>query len=242
MTEHEGLVQAVVRRQASGDLPVAEARQFGRIGLWRAILGYDPQQGVAFSTHAWPCIIRSLASGQDGLAFRPAQWGREERGRGAGRYYTRMKARERQSTSSDASQVREFYKSQSNFPGHFLAFIHHKKNRSTLLRFCFQVTCSFSGGGEFTAGGRLAVSDSKKLARTGARFCLLLLCLWSSPLTPGRRCSSQHSRESGASSAAREPGAGDELGACSQPHVVLDTGFDGLGEAAVELAQGPGLI
>jgi DNA-directed RNA polymerase sigma subunit (sigma70/sigma32) len=28
--------------------------------LWRAILGYDPQRGLAFSTYAWPCIARSI--------------------------------------------------------------------------------------------------------------------------------------------------------------------------------------
>jgi RNA polymerase sigma factor (sigma-70 family) len=60
MVEHDGLVQAVVRRQVLGNLPFAEALQAGRIGLWRAILGYDPQRGVAFSTYAWPCITRQV--------------------------------------------------------------------------------------------------------------------------------------------------------------------------------------
>jgi len=60
MVEHDGLVQAIVRRQALGDLPFAEALHAGRIGLWRAILGYDPQRGVAFSTYAWPCIMRQV--------------------------------------------------------------------------------------------------------------------------------------------------------------------------------------
>ena len=60
MTRHDGLVQAVVRRQVLGDLPFAEALQAGRIGLWRAIQGYDPKQGTAFSTYAWPCIMRQV--------------------------------------------------------------------------------------------------------------------------------------------------------------------------------------
>jgi RNA polymerase sigma factor (sigma-70 family) len=60
MVEHDGLVQAVVRRQVLGDLPFAEALQAGRIGLWHAILGYDPQRGVAFSTYAWPCMTRQV--------------------------------------------------------------------------------------------------------------------------------------------------------------------------------------
>ena len=52
MVRHDGLVQAVVRRQVLGDLPFTEALQAGRIGLWRAILGFDPSRGVAFSTYA----------------------------------------------------------------------------------------------------------------------------------------------------------------------------------------------
>ena len=60
MARHDGLVQAVVRRQVLGDLPFVEALQAGRIGLWRAIQGYDPKRGTAFSTYAWPCIMRQV--------------------------------------------------------------------------------------------------------------------------------------------------------------------------------------
>jgi RNA polymerase sigma factor (sigma-70 family) len=56
MARHDGLVQAVVRRQVLGELPFEEALQAGRIGLWRAILGFDPERGFAFSTYAWPSI------------------------------------------------------------------------------------------------------------------------------------------------------------------------------------------
>ncbi len=56
MACHDGLVQAVVRQQVLGELPFEEALQAGRIGLWRAILGFDPAQGAAFSTCAWACI------------------------------------------------------------------------------------------------------------------------------------------------------------------------------------------
>jgi RNA polymerase sigma factor (sigma-70 family) len=56
MTRHDGLVQAVVRQQVLGELPFEEALQAGRIGLWRAILGFDPERGFAFSTYAWPSI------------------------------------------------------------------------------------------------------------------------------------------------------------------------------------------
>ena len=60
MSRHDGLVQAVVRRQVLGDLPFAEALQAGRIGLWHAILGYDPQRGTTFSTYAWPSIMHPI--------------------------------------------------------------------------------------------------------------------------------------------------------------------------------------
>ena len=62
MAEHDRLVHAVVRKQFLGPLPFAEALHAGRIGLWRAILGYDPQRGLAFSTYAWPCIARHVWS------------------------------------------------------------------------------------------------------------------------------------------------------------------------------------
>ena len=52
MARHDGLAQAVVRRQWLGDMPFAEALQAARIGLWRAIMRYDPHRGIAFSTYA----------------------------------------------------------------------------------------------------------------------------------------------------------------------------------------------
>jgi len=60
MIRHDGLVQVIVRRQVLGNLPFAEALQAGRIGLWRAIQGYAPKRGTAFSTYAWPCIMRQV--------------------------------------------------------------------------------------------------------------------------------------------------------------------------------------
>jgi RNA polymerase sigma factor (sigma-70 family) len=60
MRRHDGLVQAVTRQQVLGDLPFTEALQAGRIGLWRAILGFDPHRGLAFSTYAWPAIMRQI--------------------------------------------------------------------------------------------------------------------------------------------------------------------------------------
>jgi RNA polymerase sigma factor (sigma-70 family) len=60
MERHDGLVHAVVRRQVLGDLPYAEALQAGRIGLWRAILRFDPGRGYAFSSYAWPSIVHHV--------------------------------------------------------------------------------------------------------------------------------------------------------------------------------------
>jgi len=60
MFRHDGLVHAVVRQQVLGNLPYEEALQAGRTGLWRAIEGYDRQRGTAFSTYAWPAIVRSV--------------------------------------------------------------------------------------------------------------------------------------------------------------------------------------
>jgi RNA polymerase sigma factor (sigma-70 family) len=60
MRRHERLVHAVVRQQWSGGWRYAEVVQEGRLGLWRAILKYDPEQGRAFSTYAWLAIARQV--------------------------------------------------------------------------------------------------------------------------------------------------------------------------------------
>jgi RNA polymerase primary sigma factor len=60
MEQHEGLVHAVIRRQGGGDISYEEALQAGRIGLWRAIRGYDPKRGTTFSTYAWVAIYRHI--------------------------------------------------------------------------------------------------------------------------------------------------------------------------------------
>lgn len=60
MDRHERLVHFIVRQQWRGSLSYAEAVHEGRIGLWRAILGYDPQRGTAFSTYASVAIARQL--------------------------------------------------------------------------------------------------------------------------------------------------------------------------------------
>lgn len=60
MDRHEQLVHFIVRQQWRGSLSYAEAVHEGRIGLWRAIRGYDPQRGRAFSTYASVAIARQL--------------------------------------------------------------------------------------------------------------------------------------------------------------------------------------
>jgi len=73
MSQHQGLVYAVVRQQALGELPYDEALQAGRTGLWRAILGYNPERGTTFATYAWTAIMRSVWAAVKKL-------GRRERG------------------------------------------------------------------------------------------------------------------------------------------------------------------
>ncbi|MBN1661806.1 MAG: sigma-70 family RNA polymerase sigma factor [Anaerolineae bacterium] len=60
MEQHDGLVHAFIQRQGGGDLSYEEALPAGRIGLWRAIQGYDPTRGTAFSTYAWVAIYRHV--------------------------------------------------------------------------------------------------------------------------------------------------------------------------------------
>jgi RNA polymerase primary sigma factor len=60
MEQHKGLIHAFIRKQGGGDISYEEALQAGRIGLWRAIRGYDPKRGTAFSTYAWVAICRHI--------------------------------------------------------------------------------------------------------------------------------------------------------------------------------------
>lgn len=60
MAEHEGLVRLVVRRQQRGALPYVDVLHEGRLGLWRALLGYDEQRGTRFSTYAVPAIEHAV--------------------------------------------------------------------------------------------------------------------------------------------------------------------------------------
>lgn len=60
MHQHEGLVHTVLRRQAHGGVTYEDLLQEGRIGLWQAVLHFDPHRGVAFSTYAWAAIVHRV--------------------------------------------------------------------------------------------------------------------------------------------------------------------------------------
>ena len=60
LAAHEGLVRCVVRRQRRGELSFADALHAGRLGLWRALSGYDAARGTRFSSYAVPAIERAV--------------------------------------------------------------------------------------------------------------------------------------------------------------------------------------
>ena len=56
LAQHETLVYWVARRQYPGQADYVDLIQEGRIGLWQAILHYDPGRGYHFSSYAWEAI------------------------------------------------------------------------------------------------------------------------------------------------------------------------------------------
>ena len=60
LAEHDGLVRWVVCRQRLKGLPFEDAVHEGRIGLWRAIQGYDARRGTKLSTYAVVAIKRAV--------------------------------------------------------------------------------------------------------------------------------------------------------------------------------------
>lgn len=56
LRQHEALIHFMVRRQWTGEADYADLIQEGRIGLWLAILRYEPERGHAFSTFAGRAI------------------------------------------------------------------------------------------------------------------------------------------------------------------------------------------
>jgi RNA polymerase sigma factor (sigma-70 family) len=60
MRQHDGLVHHIIRQQWGGALSYAETLQEGRIGLWRALLHFDPVQGTTFATYAGVVIAHQV--------------------------------------------------------------------------------------------------------------------------------------------------------------------------------------
>lgn len=74
MARHEGLIHAFIQRQGGGVIPYQEALQAGRIGLWRALQGYDAGRGTAFSTYAWVAITRHIHRATEELNRELGHW------------------------------------------------------------------------------------------------------------------------------------------------------------------------
>jgi DNA-directed RNA polymerase sigma subunit (sigma70/sigma32) len=52
LQENKGLIQSVIQTQGMGGIDYADFVHEGRIGLWLAIMHYDPALGYVFSTYA----------------------------------------------------------------------------------------------------------------------------------------------------------------------------------------------
>jgi RNA polymerase sigma factor (sigma-70 family) len=82
LERHQGLIHAVIRYAEFGGIPYVDAFQEGQIGLWRAILNYDPARQTAFSTYAWPSIwgriwrhTLAFCQKSEALEEEPFEWG-----------------------------------------------------------------------------------------------------------------------------------------------------------------------
>jgi RNA polymerase sigma factor (sigma-70 family) len=76
LRQHEGLVHAVLRRQACGDAAYTDLLQEGRLGLWQAVMHFEPGRGVAFSTYAWVAIERRVWRAVARSRDQPVGWDR----------------------------------------------------------------------------------------------------------------------------------------------------------------------
>ncbi len=76
LRQHEGLVHAVLRRQVCGDAAYADLLQEGHLGLWQAVMHFDPARGVAFSTYAWVAIERRVWRAVARSRDQPVGWPR----------------------------------------------------------------------------------------------------------------------------------------------------------------------
>jgi len=60
MAQHDGLVHWVIRHYGSDPVDYEEALQAGRIGLWQALLHFDPARGVTLASYAVVAIGRHI--------------------------------------------------------------------------------------------------------------------------------------------------------------------------------------
>jgi RNA polymerase sigma factor (sigma-70 family) len=60
MAQQDGLVYWVIRHFGNDVLSYEEALQAGRIGLWQALLHFDPARGVTFASYAVVAISRAI--------------------------------------------------------------------------------------------------------------------------------------------------------------------------------------
>jgi RNA polymerase sigma factor (sigma-70 family) len=60
MARHDGLVHHLLRQQWRGARSYDEVLQAGRIGLWQALLHFDPTRGVTFASYAAVAITRHI--------------------------------------------------------------------------------------------------------------------------------------------------------------------------------------
>jgi RNA polymerase sigma factor (sigma-70 family) len=60
MAQHDGLVHWTIHQGPYGLLRYTQALQAGRIGLWQALLHFDPARGIPFASYAWVAIRRHL--------------------------------------------------------------------------------------------------------------------------------------------------------------------------------------
>jgi RNA polymerase sigma factor (sigma-70 family) len=60
MAAHERLVRWAVHQQGRGGLSFEAALHAGRIGLWQALVHYDPVRGTRFSSYAVPAIRHAV--------------------------------------------------------------------------------------------------------------------------------------------------------------------------------------
>jgi RNA polymerase sigma factor (sigma-70 family) len=73
LLQHKKLIYFVVRRQYPGKCDYADLIQAGWIGLWQAILHFNPGRGSAFSTYACRAI-RNQIWGEVGRGWKRDGW------------------------------------------------------------------------------------------------------------------------------------------------------------------------